>query len=130
MPPAHPPLIACVDSSDDLVEFLRDVFVQDGLRAVPYASSVREGIEPLLAFLTPLAPDAVIYGVSFPYQEHWAQLEQLRARLPGPAFVVTTTNKRALDAVVGPTPTIEILGKPFDVEQLVAAVHRALPGRP
>ena len=38
----------------------RDVFVQERSRAVPYASSVRQGIEPLLSFLAPLAPDAVV----------------------------------------------------------------------
>jgi hypothetical protein len=41
--------------------------------------------------------------------------------------VLTTTNKRALDALVGRTPAQELVGKPFDLDALVQAVRRALP---
>jgi hypothetical protein len=39
--------------------------------------------------------------------------------------VLTTTNNRALDELVGPTPTHELLGKPYEIDELLAAVHRA-----
>ena len=38
--------------------------------------------------------------------------------------VVTTTNKRALDTLLGETTdAIEIIGKPYDFEQVVKAVE-------
>jgi len=41
-------------------------------------------------------------------------------------FVLTTTNKPALDQLVGETEAIEIIGKPYDLDQVVAAVRSAL----
>ncbi len=125
--PPNAPLVACVNSSQDLVNFLRDIFVLEGFRAVPYATSLAEGPETLVAFLQQLHPQAVVYAVSVPYQESWAEFEQVRAALPDLHWVVTTTNKRALDELVGPTTTIEIIGKPFDIDvlsQTVAALGR------
>ena len=46
--------------------------------------------------------------------------------MQGRRLVLTTTNKMALDAMVGPTEALEIIGKPYDIEQIVAAVAKAL----
>ena len=43
-------------------------------------------------------------------------------------FVLTTTNKPALDKLVGATEAIEIIGKPYDLERVVEAVRTALDG--
>jgi hypothetical protein len=40
--------------------------------------------------------------------------------------VLTTTNKRVLEPLAGPTPAHELVGKPFDLGVLVDAVHRAV----
>jgi DNA-binding NtrC family response regulator len=71
-------------------------------------------------------PQACIYAVSMPYAASWANFQVVRQAMSDCAWVVTTTNKRALDALVGPTETFEIWGKPFDIEQVVASVRRAL----
>ena len=127
--PPNAPLVACVNSSQDLVTFVRDIFVHEGFRAVPYATSLAAGPEVLIAFLQQLSPQAIVFAVSLPYQESWAEFEQVRAAVPGPHWVVTTTNKRALDELVGPTNTIEIIGKPFDIDIVVDAARRGLAGR-
>jgi DNA-binding NtrC family response regulator len=41
-------------------------------------------------------------------------------------FIITTTNKPALDKLVGETEAIEIIGKPYDLQQVVDAVRSAL----
>lgn len=125
-PPTDAPLVACVDPSPDVLQFLRDLFVAEGFRTVPYTTSPGEGTENLIAFLTRLRPHVVVYAVSFPYEESWADFGEVCGRLPDHRWVVTTTNTHALGALVGPANTIEIIGKPFELETMVAAVQRAL----
>ena len=54
--PPLPALIACVDSSEDVLLLLRDALVDAGYRAVTFASPIRAGPQPLVDFLTYLAP--------------------------------------------------------------------------
>ena len=42
---------------------------------------------------------------------------------------MTTTHKVNLERLVGPTEAIEIIGKPYDLEEVVAAVKRARGSR-
>ena len=122
------PLIACCNSSEDIVALLADVLKEEGFRAVTHVSPATQGPEPTIDFLTQVQPHACIYAVSLPYETSWTNFQAVRAAVPGCAWVVTTTNKRALEAFVGPTDTIEIWGKPFDIEDVTASVRRALQG--
>lgn len=129
MPPApspNAPLVACVNSSDDIVQMLREVFVMDGFRAVPCVSTLTDGPEKMIGLLQSVNPDACVFTISPPYAEKWQEFQQVRQALPNCGWVVTTTNKRALDEIVGPTNTIELYGKPFDIEEVIDAVRRVL----
>jgi hypothetical protein len=69
----------------------------------------------------------VVYDIAFPYEENWQFFitQILGANvLPASHFVLTTINKGVLDKLVGPTPTIELVGKPFDIDALVHAVQQ------
>ena len=41
-------------------------------------------------------------------------------------FILTTTNKPALDKLVGESEALEIIGKPYDLERVITAVRGAL----
>ena len=123
-----PPVVAVVDTSEEIVELLSQVLAQEGwCVAVAYAPDFKRGRQDLDAFLAAHDPAVVVWDIALPYEENWAFFRSVRDSTAGRAcrFVLTTTNKRALEALVGPTPAHEIVGKPYDLEELVEAVRRA-----
>lgn len=126
--PPLPALIACVDSSEDVLLLLRDCMVDAGYRAVTFASPIRYGAQPVVDFLTYLAPQLAIYTISPPYRESWGEYEHLRGEVPECPIVPTTTNKAALERLVGPTDALEVLATPLDLAALLAEVRARLAG--
>src|SRR5262245_35210159 len=100
------PLVACVNSSEDVAQLLRDGLVVEGIRAVAHVPPLCYGSEPTIDFLTELAPDVVLYTVSLPYRASFGVFQQIQTAVPSAAAVLTTTNARALDEVLGPSEAI------------------------
>ena len=121
-----PPLVACVDSSAEIAGLLAEVFASEGFRAATHVSSSGVGAGPVAAFLRRVQPSACVYAIEPPYRERWAEFESLRRAYPACVYVLTTTHKPALDELVGPVAGIEVVGKPFDLDDIIAAVCRAL----
>jgi DNA-binding NtrC family response regulator len=73
-------------------------------------------------------PRVVIYDIPPPYDQNWEFLKLLRTTeaMRDRAVVVTTTHKGHLEQLVGPTDAIEIVGKPYDLDQVIRAVRQAL----
>jgi DNA-binding response OmpR family regulator len=69
----------------------------------------------------------IVYDIAIPYEENYALFNRLRSResAKGIPFVLTTTNKKALEKLVGKTPAFEIIGKPFDLDEMIKAVRLA-----
>jgi len=122
--------VAIFNASQDTVDMLTAFFEHCGYRAVgePWPAHEPLGIETVQAFVAHHRPDVIVFDVSFPYDHNWQRCREFRdasdaGHIP---IVFTTTNKRALEEIVGPTATLEIVGKPYDLEALAAAVARAL----
>jgi CheY-like chemotaxis protein len=107
--------------------------VREALQAAGYATVVahiddlKRGRIDMIQFVEEHGPDVIVYDVAPPYDTNWTFLRLLRNSkvMQDRAFVVTTTNKRALDDLIGPSDVLELLCKPYDLEEIVQAVNRA-----
>jgi len=129
----RPVRVAVINTSVETIELLREILADDGYTVVGSPDTTvtmfKRGQDDLRAFLTAADPQVIVWDIALPYEENWRYFEtQRRAGLfAGRGVVLTTTNKRALDELVGPTPAHEIIGKPFDLNDLLAAVRAAVP---
>jgi DNA-binding NarL/FixJ family response regulator len=123
------PIIAVFNSSDDTVEMLRTALEADGLHTVSgHIGELKKGELDFVAFVEHHRPAVIVYDISLPYDTNWNFLKLVRSSLPAQScrFILTTTNKPALDKLVGETEALEIIGKPYDLDRVVAAVRAAL----
>ncbi len=116
------PTLAVFNASEDTVAFVGLFFEGKGFQVVgqswPAFDPLRAEIAD--AFLSQHCVDVVIFDVSFPYQENWQHFVDFKELLDGRnvPVVLTTTNERALRDLVGSTHALEIVGKPYDLDQL------------
>ena len=132
-PPADPrlvtPIIGLFNSSSDTVDMLRAALEGHGLHTVSgHIADLKKGELDFIAFIEQHRPAVIVYDISPPYETNWAFLRLVRSSLPVQdiRFVLTTTNKPALDQLVGETEALEIIGKPYDLDRVVGAVRAAL----
>ena len=123
------PVAAVFNSSDDMVELLRMMLETNGFVVVSgHIADLRRARIDLKALVEQNRPAVVVYDLVPPYEAQWAFLDHLRQVSPlrGIPFVVTSTNARMARELAGRTEeVIEILGRPFEMEELLAAVKRA-----
>jgi DNA-binding response OmpR family regulator len=122
--------VAVMNSSDDTVEMLRFALQAEGFSSVVtgHIHDFKTGAADFPEFLQTHDPRVLIYDIAIPYDKNWTFLRLLldSDQMRGRKLVITTTNKKRLDEIVGPTDAFEIVGKPYDIGQIVAAVKTAL----
>lgn len=121
--------IAVVNSNRDTTEMLRECLQQNGYTSVVigHVAEIKRGETDFLEFVATHDPQVFVWDIGIPYEENWRFVHLLMdgEQMRGRRFVLTTTNKRVLDGMVGGTETLEIIGKPYDLNQIVKAVDRA-----
>jgi DNA-binding NtrC family response regulator len=126
MPHTH---VAIVNADPDLMAALATAVESLGFETT--ALSVLEAKNDrgsLRELLRDYDPRVVIFDITPPYDTNWNFLQEVRSwpESAGRRFVVTTTNVRRLHQIVaGAGEVLELVGKPFDLEQLASAVRRA-----
>jgi DNA-binding response OmpR family regulator len=130
MPDPRPaPIVAILNSSREIVEMLETVLEDGGFAPVGALIAYLKGQpDAIVEFLDGQKVEVVIYDLGMPYEESWSLLQAVRARCAdsGRRFLVTMTNRRAIEALAGADGLIPIIDKPFDIDELVAAVRQEL----
>jgi DNA-binding response OmpR family regulator len=134
--------IAVINSSEETAEAMQNALEFAGWSTTRgFIVDFKRGRADVESFLTVHDPRAVVWDIGIPYEENWAYYQAVR-KIPcteGRGFVVTSTNVPVLVKLVGAgtlaeltgnAGVVEILGKPFDLDELTAAVRRVWTGVP
>jgi DNA-binding response OmpR family regulator len=124
-------VVALFNASDDTVEMVRRMLGASGFDCLVgcHFSDLKKGDGRFARFVDTHNPDVVIFDISPPYEENWDFFKTLRdtRAMDGRGLVLTTTNKARLDETAGSdSKAFEIVGKPYDLDQIKAAIHEGL----
>ena len=130
--PRYEDTVAVVNSNEDTVEMLRQALQSSGFSSVVtgHIHDFKTGEADFPKYLEMHDPLVIVYDIAIPYEKNWTFLKLLldSEHMHGRKIVLTTTNKKRLEELVGPTDAFEIVGKPYDIDQIVEAVKTAVDG--
>ena len=128
------PVAAVINTSPDVIELLRRVLEWAGFVVVSTLTyQIRDGVVDFGSFLQQHNPDVVVYDIAPPYEANWNLFLHLSqtAAMRGRNVVLTSTNANQVEGLRRPGEKIlEIVGKPFDLDEIVRAVKEAARTRP
>jgi DNA-binding response OmpR family regulator len=124
-------VVALFNASDDTVEMVQRMLDASGFDCLVgcHFADLKKGIIDFARYLGKHEPEVVIFDISPPYQENWDFFKTLRnvKAMEGRGLVLTTTNKKRLDETAGKdSEAFEIVGKPYDLDQIKIAIHVAM----
>ena len=119
------PLVGIIDSNQDVIEIMEIWIRNVGFRtASENLIRIKDKPERYLRFLSCYDPRVLAIDVPFPYEENWNFIRGLMnlKESEGRGFVLTTTNKPRLERLVNATETLELVDKPFDLDELAKKI--------
>jgi hypothetical protein len=124
------PVVAVINTSTEIIKLLSEVLADEGFAVVSaYTFEFKRGELDFRAFVAKYRPQAILWDIAIPYVENWEYLSKDVLDLgivPERCFICSCVNKTALEMLVGPTPTIELIGRPFDLQVIIDAVRRVV----
>jgi DNA-binding response OmpR family regulator len=123
-------VVALFDASDDTVEMVQRMLDASGFNCLGgcHFADLKKGTVDFDKYIAEHNPEVVIFDLSPPYTENWDFCKTLRdgKAMEGRGVVLTTTNKKRLDETVGEdSNAFEIVGKPYDLNQITVGIHAA-----
>jgi DNA-binding response OmpR family regulator len=124
-------VVALFDASDDTIEMVRRMLDASGLACLVgcHFSDLKKGAIDFARYVGTHDPDVLIFDISPPYKENWEFFGTLSddKAIEGRVVVLTTANKERLDETVGKdSEAFEVVGKPYDLDQITSAIHAGL----
>jgi len=128
-----PITVAVINSTSDVTDLLRIALEQSGFVVVTALTpEVRDGHVDFDHFMRQHRPRVVIYDVAPPYESNYRLFEHLAAMPTAreSQFVLTSTNAKHVEQLGGLHQRVhEIVGKPYDIAEIVGAVREAARAR-
>jgi CheY-like chemotaxis protein len=121
--------IAIMNTSKEITDLLTEVFKEEGYYTYSlFTYLFKKNQVDFDTYITSHLPDVILYDIGLPYKENYELFKKLRTRpvVRDIPFVLTTTNKDALEKFIGKTHIYELIGKPYDLKEIVEAVSKAL----
>jgi CheY-like chemotaxis protein len=115
-----------LNSQPDTIALLSDWFGALGATVHHFRTlDLCRRLEEAPALLEDIRPDVILFDLSIPYAQTWQCFRKVsEAGLFGQIpLVLTTTNRSALDQIVGPTDAFEIIGTPHDLWRLQEVIE-------
>jgi hypothetical protein len=126
---AGPPVVAVINTSDDLIELLKVNIEAAGFLVMTiHISEIRTATFDVDTWLKVHDPRVVVYDVAPPFDKSWRFLAHLRnsPAFAGRHFVLTSPNAARVHEVVKTDETVyEVIGEEGDIHQIVQAVREA-----
>jgi CheY-like chemotaxis protein len=121
--------VAVINTSEETAEVMEMALEAEGWStARGYCIDFKRSRKDLSEFLAQHDPTVIVWDIALPYEENWEYFKTVR-KLPAMEerpVVLTTTNSRIVRELVGEVPILELVDKPFSLNELTSAVRRAL----
>ena len=120
--------VAVMNSSQEVTTMLTAVIESAGFETCDiFTYKFKYGKVSFEDFIKKNKPDIILYDIAVPYEENYKLFLSLSQNMASSniPIVLTTTNKQALEKLVGDTGAHEIIGKPFDLDELINLITKA-----